>query len=84
MVQDVMAVEDDEDTFIPLADATLLVLDRAAAIWQGSGPRWRAWHPENSDLFDHAFWDRLYGPSGDGPEDHGMLDWFEIGGYDDC
>ncbi len=53
-----------------LFEATVEAVDRAA----------RCFAAENDEI-DPEFWETLYGPSGDNPEDAGVI-WWEGDAYD--
>lgn len=56
-----------------LFEATVPVVDRAADCFARED-----WG------IDPDFWETLYGPCGDGPDDRGMRDFCPIDRYDDC
>lgn len=62
----------DRDSFVSIGSATVTALDRIAECYQHDGPRWTALDGA-PDLFDWAFWGRLYGPHS--PGQYGLVDW---------
>lgn len=64
--------DDDRDTFVHMGVATINALDRAAESFATDGRVWNM-HDGTTDLFDWAFWERLYGPFA--PGEYGMIDW---------